>query len=85
MPMSPYQELTEEELRERAGKVKLTFEGSTSPTGECPSLYRTDRGTVVIQGKQVTDPEALAQLRDVLEGETFIEVPAELGEYWPGE
>jgi hypothetical protein len=26
----------------------------------------------------------LSQLRDVLEGETFVEVPAELGKYWPG-
>jgi hypothetical protein len=63
--------------------VKLTFQGSTSPTGECPSLYRTDRGTVVVQGQRLTDPEALAQLRNVLEGETYVEVPAELGEHWP--
>jgi hypothetical protein len=63
--------------------VKLTFEGSTSPTGECPTVYRTDRGTIVIQGKAVTDPETLAQARAVLEGEAFVEVPIELGKYWP--
>jgi hypothetical protein len=64
--------------------VKLTFIGNDSKSGHCPSLYSTDRGTIVVQGQQVTDPEALAQLRDVLGGETFVEVPRELGRYWPG-
>jgi len=63
--------------------VKLSFLGTTSYTGGCPTLYRTSRGTIVVQGDRLTDPEALSQLRDVLEGEAFIEVPAELGKYWP--
>jgi hypothetical protein len=63
--------------------MKLTFVGSTSEHGNCPTLYQTDRGTVVVQGSQITDPEALAQLRDVLDGETFVEVPTELVNYWP--
>lgn len=64
--------------------MKLTFLGTDSVGGGCPTLYRTDRGTVVVQGNRVTDPEALAQLRDVLDGEAFVEVPIDLVKYWPG-
>jgi len=48
--------------------VKLQFLGTTSSDGDCPTLYLTDRNTYVVQGYQVTDPEALAELRDVLPG-----------------
>lgn len=58
--------------------MKLRFLGSTSKDGDCPTLYETDRGTIVVQGYQVTDPEALSQLRDVLPGEAFVEIPREL-------
>jgi hypothetical protein len=58
--------------------MRLRFLGSTSEAGACPSLYETDRGTIVVQGLQVTDAEALADLPDVLDGETIIEVPREL-------
>ncbi len=40
----------------------------------CPALHRTDRGTVVIQGWVVTEPEPLRQLRRPA-GEEVIEVP----------
>jgi hypothetical protein len=62
----------------RRPSMKLRFLGTTSKDGDCPTLYATDRGTIVVQGYQVTDPEALDQLRDVLPGETFVEVPREL-------
>lgn len=39
-----------------------------------PTLYKTDRGSWVIQGWVVTDPEALAQL-NLPEGETVVEIP----------
>ncbi|MFE2428425.1 hypothetical protein ACFXJ5_17020 [Streptomyces sp. NPDC059373] len=58
--------------------MKLRFVGTNSAGGNCPTLYETDRGTFVVQGYKVTDAEALADLRDVLEGETFVEVPREL-------
>jgi hypothetical protein len=58
--------------------MKLTFLGSTSQEGQCPTLYATDRDTFVVQGWTVTDPEALGDLRDVLPGETFVEVPKAL-------
>lgn len=58
--------------------MRMRFLGSTSEAGACPTLYETDRGTIVVQGLQVTDAQALADLRDVLDGETAVEVPREL-------
>ncbi|MEU9983605.1 hypothetical protein [Streptomyces sp. NPDC050856] len=58
--------------------MELRFIGTTSGGGNCPTLYETDRGTIVVQGYKVTDPEARAQLRDVLDGEDIVEIPREL-------
>ncbi|MFD5081846.1 hypothetical protein ACFWOG_04290 [Kitasatospora sp. NPDC058406] len=58
--------------------MKLKFLGSTSEDGKCPTLYETETGDIVVQGYQLTDPEALAQLRNVLPGETFVVVPRDL-------
>jgi hypothetical protein len=43
----------------------------------CPALARTDRGTCVVVGQVVTDPEALSQL-GIGPGELAVEVPAAL-------
>jgi hypothetical protein len=45
--------------------------------GTCPAVYATDRGTYVVQGVIVTDPDALAAV-SLPEQETLVEVPAEL-------
>ncbi|WP_248962715.1 hypothetical protein [Sphaerisporangium perillae] len=58
--------------------MRLRFLGSTSEAGACPSLYETDRGTIVVQGLTLTDSEAYADLRHVLDGESAVEVPREL-------
>ncbi|MEV0428297.1 hypothetical protein [Micromonospora sp. NPDC050495] len=58
--------------------MKLRFLSTSSNSGSCPSLYETDEGDIVVQGYQLTDPEALSQLRDVLPNETFVVVPREL-------
>lgn len=58
--------------------MRLRFLGSTSEQGACPSLYETDRGTIVVQGLELLDAEALGDLRHVLDGETAVEVPREL-------
>ena len=58
--------------------MRLRFLGSDSDVKECPTLYATDRGTYVVQGWTVTDPEALGDLRNVSEGESFVEIPKEL-------
>lgn len=59
--------------------MKLTFIRKTikSQVNNCPSLYRTDRDTFVVQGWRVSDPEALAQL-DIPAHETVVEVPADV-------
>ncbi len=60
--------------------MRLTYLGKTSDSGKngCPALYATDRGTFVVQGKIVTDPDALADLRDLPPDETIVEVPADV-------
>jgi len=57
--------------------VKLTFLGSTSQTGNCPTLFATDHDTYVIQGWRITDPEAVAAM-DIPDHETAVEVPRAL-------
>ena len=58
--------------------MKITYIRDTSPTRDtCPTLRRTDRGTYLVQGYVVSDPEALAEL-NIPEGEAVVEVPAEL-------
>jgi hypothetical protein len=58
--------------------MRLRFPGADTKDEGCPSLYATDRDTYVVQGWTVTDPEALGDLRNVLEGESFVEIPKEL-------
>ncbi len=58
--------------------MRLTrLRGTCPDTETCPTLYRTDRGTGVVQGYVVTDPEALATL-DLSTGQTAVEVPLSL-------
>ncbi|MEU4444916.1 hypothetical protein AB0K14_03115 [Actinosynnema sp. NPDC050801] len=65
--------------------MKLTFLGTTSNSGSCPNLYATDRGTYVVQGSKITDPEALAALheRGLPDHETAVEIPAALLSFAP--
>jgi hypothetical protein len=51
--------------------MRLTFVGKdpdSNPTGS-PTVYRTDRGSWIVQGWMVTDPEALTQM-EIPGGET---------------
>lgn len=66
--------------------MRLRYLGKTaeSAEGKCEALYATDRGTYAVQGKRVTDPQAIADLRDLADDETVVEVPADvlrLGEH----
>jgi len=45
----------------------------SEPNGS-PTLYRTDRGSWVVQGWTVTDPDALAAM-NIPDGETCVEIP----------
>lgn len=41
--------------------------------GECPAIYRTDRGTLAFQGEQILDHG-----REIPAHETMVEIPIEL-------
>ncbi|AWZ05631.1 MULTISPECIES: hypothetical protein [unclassified Streptomyces] len=59
--------------------MTLRFIGTTSEYGNCPTLYEVvETGDIVVQGDSLTDPEHLAQLRDVGEHETFVVIPRDL-------
>lgn len=62
--------------------MKLTLLGCDSKVGDCPTLYATDRGTIVVQGWRLADPEALAMM-DIPDHETAVEIPAALLRYAP--
>ncbi|WP_432845955.1 hypothetical protein ACQPXB_35780 [Amycolatopsis sp. CA-161197] len=66
--------------------MELTHLYSTSKNGGCPELYETDRGTYVVQGTRITDPQALAALRKrgFPDHETAVEVPKGLLDFLKG-
>ena len=57
--------------------MKLTLLGSESKSGQSPTLYATDRGTLVVQGWRITDAEALSGMT-IPEHETAVEIPVAL-------
>ncbi|GAA0944916.1 hypothetical protein [Nonomuraea longicatena] len=62
--------------------MKVRFLGTTSDGGGCPAAYDTDRRTFIVQGKIVSDPEALAGLVNLAPDETVVEIPKELLRYF---
>ncbi len=49
--------------------------------GESPTLFATDRAgrtTYIAQGWIVTDPQALAEIGPIPKGETIIEIPEDV-------
>jgi hypothetical protein len=50
--------------------MELTRIAGNCKDGDCPTVYRTDRGTVAVQGNRVA--------RTTPEGEAVVEIPAEL-------
>jgi hypothetical protein len=55
--------------------MRLRLLGTESGHTGCPALYATDRDTYVVQGKLVTDQEAVADLVDVRDDEFYVEIP----------
>ena len=53
--------------------MKLTRIKGACRDDTCPTLYATDRGTLVVQGYVVNDSDVT-----LAEGEALVEVPAEL-------
>lgn len=62
--------------------MKIRFLGKVSTPNDSPTLFETDRETLLVQGYVVTDPEALSQMR-IPDGETVVEVPKSLMKYLP--
>jgi hypothetical protein len=58
-----------------AQSVTLDLVAELCGGGECPTVYRTDRGTLVIQGYRFDPADAGATLPA---GEQMVEIPAEL-------
>ncbi|QXE36233.1 hypothetical protein KQY30_20285 [Streptomyces sp. GMY02] len=55
---------------------RLQFIGTNSGNSGCPTLHEDlDSGEVLVQGDAVTDPDDVAQLRNVKDGEGFVVVP----------
>jgi hypothetical protein len=48
-----------------------------SGTGNCPALYRAENGNYVVQGWRL-DEATRANLRDLADNETAVEVPADV-------
>lgn len=48
-----------------------------SGTGNCPALYRATNGNYVVQGWKL-DEATRANLRDLADNETAVEVPADV-------
>ncbi len=56
-----------------------------SQVGQSPTLFatdRTDRKTYIAQGWVVTDPQALADVGPVPEGEAIIEIPEDVLKFY---
>jgi hypothetical protein len=62
-------------------RAKFLGKDPNSQGGQSPTLFatdRTDRVTFIAQGWKVTDPQVLADIGDVPEHETLIEIPEEV-------
>lgn len=56
-----------------------------SQVGQSPTLFATDRAdrkTYIAQGWVVTDPQVLADVGPVPEGETIIEIPEDVLKFY---
>ncbi|WP_435107724.1 hypothetical protein [Nocardiopsis synnemataformans] len=57
--------------------MKLTKITDGCENKNCPAVYETDKGTYIVQGYVVSDPEVLAGI-GLPEGESVVEVPADM-------
>ncbi|MEV5182879.1 DUF6879 family protein [Streptomyces werraensis] len=58
---------------------RLRFTGTDSKNGGCPALHTdTDSGEIIVQGRPVTAPEDIAQLRFLGPDDVAVAVPREL-------
>lgn len=58
---------------------RLRFVGTNSGNNGCPTVYEDlESGEALVQGEAVTDPDDIAQLRNMKPGEAVVAVPREL-------
>src|SRR5687768_15080988 len=70
--------VTSEETIKRAfsdGPKAVETIASSCTSGTCPTVYRSDRGTLIVQG-YIVDPEAAGV--SLPEGEKLVEIPIDL-------
>jgi hypothetical protein len=60
--------------QEHPVQIRLIAADPDSQPTNSPTLYKTDRGSWIVQGWVVTDPDVLARM-GIPEGETCVEIP----------
>ncbi|MGH3883215.1 MAG: hypothetical protein ACRDRY_23930 [Pseudonocardiaceae bacterium] len=66
-------------------RARFLGKDSNSQVDNSPTLFatdRTDRVTYIAQGWKVTDPQALADIGQVPDHETLIEIPEEVLKFY---
>jgi hypothetical protein len=51
--------------------MRLELLSQSCMSGRCPAVYKTDRGTLVVQGNRVTEALSI----DLPDHETVVEIP----------
>ena len=65
-------------------EITLVGKDPQSRPGGSPTIYRTDRGTWLVQGWIVEDSAALAEM-DIPGGETVVEIPDRMLQFFARE
>lgn len=60
-------------------RLTYLFKTKSSAGGNCPAVYATDSGDLVIQGYELADGDA-SQMRNVADNETGVRIPYDLAE-----
>ena len=63
------------ETRAATADLRLESLASECGSGTCPTVYRTDRGTIVVQGYVVSGDSAGVEVPD---GEHLVEIPVDV-------
>jgi hypothetical protein len=77
MDASPEVQRSATLLQEEAMQITFVAKDPDSVPDQSPTLYRTDRGSWLVQGWAVTDTAALAEMK-IPAGETVVEIPDRL-------
>jgi hypothetical protein len=66
-------------------RARFLGKDPNSETDNSPTLFatdRTDRKTYIAQGWRVTDPQVLADVGEIPDHETIIEIPEDVIKMW---